>query len=322
MRKSNVLVTAIGSFSSDAVISSLKRDNHRIIGTNIYPKEWIAESKDVDVFYRVPKAREEKNFIESILEICSKESIEYIIPLTDVEIDVFNKCREQFNAIHVILCISSYETISICRDKRKTNKILCSHNDITTIPEYTLQELKSGNIKFPLICKKINGRSSEGMKRFYDKDELDIFLKDNSIDSYLVQPFIEGNIITVDVVRDKKRNKCITISRKELLRTLNGAGTSVEVFEDIDLENISTKIADILDVNGCVNFEFIKSSDGNYFLECNPRFSGGVKFSCMSGYDCVLNHLRCFSGDKIDDKGKIIHQYIARKYEEYITFIN
>ena len=57
----------------------------------------------------------------------------------------------------------------------------------------------------------------------------------------------------------------------------------------------------------------------NYFLECNPRFSGGVEFSCMSGYDCVKNHINCFNNQEIDERRQYKSQYIARKYEEYVT---
>jgi carbamoyl-phosphate synthase large subunit len=39
----------------------------------------------------------------------------------------------------------------------------------------------------------------------------------------------------------------------------------------------------------------------------------------MAGYDCVNNHLRCFTGEKIEPPGDITGMYIARKYEEYIT---
>ena len=47
-------------------------------------------------------------------------------------------------------------------------------------------------------------------------------------------------------------------------------------------------IAGLLGVRGCVNMEFIEDRDGVYhMLECNPRFSGGVEFSCLAGYDCV-----------------------------------
>ena len=54
-------------------------------------------------------------------------------------------------------------------------------------------------------------------------------------------------------------------------------------------------------------------------LECNPRFSGGVEFSCIAGYDCVSEHLHCFEGKPVDTAAKISGMYIARKFEEYIT---
>ena len=77
-----------------------------------------------------------------------------------------------------------------------------------------------------------------------------------------------------------------------------------------------------MNVKGCVNFEFIEhhTEQGEvlwYFLECNPRFAGGVAFSCMAGYDMVKNHLRCFAGEEPEPAGRIQSQYIARRYTEY-----
>ena len=81
-------------------------------------------------------------------------------------------------------------------------------------------------------------------------------------------------------------------------------------------------IAEKLNVKGCVNFEFIKNNDGNYyFLECNPRFSGGIEFSCIAGYDYIFNHLKCFCNMEIDDLEYKNNLIITRKYEEYITKI-
>ncbi len=110
------------------------------------------------------------------------------------------------------------------------------------------------------------------------------------------------------------------VCRKELLRTPNGAGTSVLVFSNPTLEAICKEAASALGIQGCVNFEFIEGEDGTFsMLECNPRFSGGVEFSCMAGYDCVLNHVKCFLGEDILPSVPVKEMYIARKYEEYVT---
>ena len=103
MEEKNILVTAIGSFSADVVISILQAHNYKVIGTNIYPMPWIANAMMVDNFYQVPLASEEKEYIRVILDICKKENIEYIFPLTDVEIDVFNKYREVFSNSGMVL---------------------------------------------------------------------------------------------------------------------------------------------------------------------------------------------------------------------------
>ena len=126
----------------------------------------------------------------------------------------------------------------------------------------------------------------------------------------------------MDVVRNQETQTTQCVARKELLRTLNGAGTTVYVFHDSVLEKQCRELAAVLGVNGCVNFEFIETDSGeHFFMECNPRFSGGVEFSCIAGYDCVRNHLRCFTGEEIEGKEDLKNQYIARKYEEYVTKI-
>ena len=139
-------------------------------------------------------------------------------------------------------------------------------------------------------------------------------------EDYLFQPFMKGKVVTVDVVRDRTADQCVAVARRELLRTLNGAGLSVQVFRDEALEGTCAGLAGILDITGCVNFEFIEMEDGTrFFLECNPRFSGGVEFSVMAGYDFVVNHMRCFEKKPIEMKPDVQEHWIARKYEEYIT---
>ena len=54
------LVTAIGSFASDIVIKTLKEEGIYVIGCDIYPKEWVAQSLDTDGFYQAPYAADKE----------------------------------------------------------------------------------------------------------------------------------------------------------------------------------------------------------------------------------------------------------------------
>lgn len=316
----NALVTAIGSFSADIVIKGLKQMGFNVVGCDIYPQEWIVDAGQVNKFYQAPLATKEDIYIEFIQEICRKEDINYILPLTDVEVDVFNKYRKYFRLNDICLCISSKETLDVCRNKKVLETFVNENLSIHTIPTKMLSECSGKPSAYPVVCKPYDGRSSQGLKYIHDNDEWAAFVKTADKSKYIVQPYIEGNIVTVDVVRQPKQEKTVAIARKELLRTLNGAGTSVYVFNDEKLKKDCIDLANSLNICGCVNFEFILDSQGIYhFIECNPRFSGGVEFSCIAGYDCVRNHMNCFLERDIDDNYPIHNQYICRKYEEFVT---
>ena len=317
-----VLVTAIGSFAADIVIKKMQEEGYTVIGCDIYQKEWLVDAYHVDFFYQAPLVSDAEAYQNFILKLCQEHRVEYIFPLTDIEVDFYNKNREVFEKSGITVCISSTEAIDICRNKMRLNQYLKKNNICSVIPTAMLQEVKIQELDYPAVVKPTNGRSSQGLFYIESAEQMENFVRNQDISNYIVQPKISGGIITVDVVRNQETQTTQCVARKELLRTLNGAGTTVYVFHDSVLEKQCRELAAVLGVNGCVNFEFIETDSGeHFFMECNPRFSGGVEFSCIAGYDCVRNHLRCFTGEEIEGKEDLKNQYIARKYEEYVTKI-
>lgn len=316
-----VVVTAIGSFSADIVIKTCKKMGIRVVGCDIYPKEWIADSQNVDNFYQVPLAVDQEAYRKALIEICRREKAWGLLPLTDVEIDVLTGFREEFCREGITLCISGEECISLCRDKMKFYQFMKKNNLGNPILTKNLLEAEPDGIKYPLVCKPRDGRSSQGLRFVGSPQELENLKRLEGAERYIVQPKIEGRVVTVDVVRDPESGESAAVCRRELLRTLNGAGTSVQVFRDPKLEETCKEAAKRLGVKGCVNMEFLEEGEGSCrILECNPRFSGGVEFSCLAGCGCVEGHLRIFMGQGLDQMPKNIEpMFIARKYEEYIT---
>ena len=281
----NILVTAIGSFSADIVIKKMHQNGCFVVGTDIYPKEWIVDAFNVDKFYKVPMAIDSEKYINCLLDICTHNKIDFIFPLTDPEIDILNAYRDRFEQISAQICMSDHNTICLCRNKQKTEDFLRSTNKCEVINSYDLNTLEKEAITYPIVCKPINGRSSQGLKIFEDSRSFYSFY-----------------------------------ARRELLRTSIGAGISVQIIRNDILERQCKIIAESMNILGCVNFEFIETADGmHYFLECNPRFSGGVEFSVIAGYDFITNHWKCFINSEIDTVAQIKEQFISRKYEEYVT---
>lgn len=316
----NILVTSIGSVAGDIVIKKLKKAGFKVIGGDIYPKNWLVDSYNVDIFYQTPYVSEEQQFLEFITSICKKEEVNYIIPLTDLDVDFFNKYRKEFSNIEI--CISSEDTIKICRNKKLLEKYVNENcNYIDAIPTIMLNKIDRPNWKYPVVCKPYDGRSSQGVYFIHNNFEWKAMQSVVNKNKYIVQPYKSGPIDMVEIISQPLFNRIIAITRRELIATPHGCGTSVYVYKNNLLENKCKKLAQQLNIVGCVNFEFINNNGVDYLVECNPRFSAGLEFSCLAGYDCVLNSLKCFKKEQIEPFDLKNNMFIARKYKEFITEI-
>ena len=309
----NILVTAIGSFSADCVINTLKKSGHVVIGCDIYPSEWHAVSKDCDCVYQVPLAIQKSEYIDNLITICKKHNVEMIFPLTDLEIDVLIINRKISENNDIMLCIQSSGCLEIARNKYKMY-CLFKDDSVVNVPRTVRPCDLSDNFPLPAIAKPVNGRSSEGLKRINSSEEL-VELKKN--DNYIIQKLLDGNVFTVDYVRDALTGYDFAIPREELLRTKNGAGTTVRIVNNDTLREISSYIGKKIGVNGCINMEFICCANTYYLIDINPRFSAGVAFSNFVGYDMVTAHLNCFiNTGRLPVPINYREQLICKRYKE------
>lgn len=308
----NILLTAIGSFSADCVVLSLKKMGHRVVGCDIYPAQWHPVSMDCDAVYRVPFAVDE-NYVPTLLDICSKESIECVFPLTDLEIDILRPYRCEFDVAGVQLCIQSDACLDVARDKYRQALFFAQHPLVKT-PYSVLAVALSADMKLPLIAKPVDGRSSEGLLRVKTEEELELI---RGKEGYVVQEVVKGNVFTVDYVRDADGND-FAVAREELLRTKNGAGTTVRIEPDVRLKKLASAVGSAIGVIGCINMEFIYDGTDYYLIDINPRFSAGVAFSRIVGYDMVRSHLDSFLGKNIQPPVELREQIVAKRYMEII----
>lgn len=309
-----ILITAIGSMSAECAIKHLKSAGYFIVGCDIYPKEWHYETKLCDKFYRAPLATHEEEYIHFLLSLCKINKLKYLIPLTDLEIDVINKSKYLFEQQGITLCMQKSEILDIVRNKLKLYQTFYEDKNVPSLRTSLLSEMPS-DFPLPCIAKPYNGRSSEGLIR--NATEKQITTIENK-EIYIVQEQIAGEIFTVDYVRNAKTGNDVAIPRKELLRTKNGAGLTVQIVSNPSLIKLSSYIGNKLNINGCINMEFILNDGKYYLIDINPRFSAGIAFTTCSGYNMVLNHLHCFKNEDIDKQIDIKEQIIIKKYDEVI----
>ena len=300
--------------SADAVIASIRENYHsvNIIGTDIHPEKWLSTVKYVDFFYTVPEANSSE-YLKSISEICMEYRVDYIIPLTDPEVDVLSENRNLHGVKHSLVTLPDNEIVKLCRNKDQFANRLKQTMSEVIIPTYSKAEILDKAIEYPIVAKPKNGRSSEGFQIIYSRIEAEATGDGNTI----FQPFIEGRVITVDFVRDLEGN-IVSLPRIELIRTSNGAGLTVEVIQDKTIEGLVSDIADELNLTGCMNIEFIQRDEYYYLMDINPRFSAGVGFSKLAGYDFIKNHLKVFRDEQIEPIGNIKPLRASKIYSDVI----
>ena len=289
----NILVTAIGSFSTAEVIKSLRNMGfNSVYGCDLYPKEWHYISDQFCDVVKSPRVSDESAYVKFIEDLITSKNINMIIPLTDIEVDFFNKNRHLFSNVSVT--IGGEYFISIARDKAKLDVFL-KENNFPQIPTFLYEELTDKN--FPVIAKPKDGRSSEGIIVVPTRQELS---STTDFSNYIFQEYVIGDICTIDIVRNDSTNEITLIPRKELIRTKNGAGTTVELFYDQKLIELATHISANMKGHGAFNMEFIRTEKADFLIDVNPRFSAGIGFTSLMGYDIVKNTFNVFEGKPIE----------------------
>lgn len=315
-----VLVTAIGSMSAECVLRSLSScQGIRVLGSDLHPASWLTTASLVQGFYQLPSARQEQEYIESMLRICRQESVSHLMPLTDLEVDVISGCRERFLELGVTVCLPTADCVEVCRDKLKLHDHFSDVAGVRVIPSCPLPQWHGLGVGFPLLAKPRKGRSSEGVVKLEGEQDVVHLLRRDHNHDYIVQPYYPGSVHVVDVVRCALSASCSLVCRKELIRTSNGAGLSVALHHDAALRGQAELVAQRLDVQGGICMEFLEYAGEYFLMDVNPRFSAGVVFSNMAGYDMVLNALRCFAGGGIDSAVAYPEMVIARGYYQRIT---
>lgn len=312
----NILLTATGSMSALAVMERYKELGFRVHACDIYDRSWNVAPAFADEFFQSLPASRGEEYLAQMLRETAERKLDYLIPLTDPEVDYLSCHKEKFAALGCTLCTPEMEVTKLLRSKDDMNRFLAEKQVCRTIPTETASRRTLPPWNFPLLLKPRSGRSSQGLAVVNQPGEYfeTVALRDD----YLVQPYLSGDVWCVDVVRDTHGN-VLALARKEILRNRSGLGMTVEVVPGHPLEKVCADIANASGFVGAVNIEFIHHDGEYWFLEVNPRFSGGVGFSITAGAPFADYMLLCHSGGALPEKYSAKHCVLARETRVALT---
>lgn len=315
----NVLVTAIGTAASTTIVKELKKaQQFHIIGADMAERTQVATSLDVDEYFQFPPSVNE-DYIPFALNFCKEHQVDYYFAIIDDEVMNIIKNRDSFESCGTKLCLPEYEFAKKCHYKEFFSEWIQENFPEIAIREYRdLTEIR--NAKYPLFIKPHEGAASRGCRKAENYESLISMVDAEDIGrNILVQDCIEGTIITVDYIRNRKTGQTLQIQRKEILRNTDGCGIAVEIISNPALYQICELLMEKLDLNGVVNIEFFETKEGYRIIEINPRHSAGTVYSCMAGGDTVLNAVYIADGQPCVFGNIDVGAHFAKRYEAYRT---
>ena len=287
--KKNILVTGAGALLGQGIL--------RLLQISDFSKKIFTADPDSrssghwlgDYAITVPKVSD-SNFMESIKQIVLEHKIDAILVGTDVELPIFSRYKEEFlKQYNCKVVVSSEEVVNIANDKFLTADFLKNNNfpypySVMANDMEQLNDIEE-KLGFPLFAKPFDGARSLGIKKIENHEELMEIYDPNS--NLVVQQFLsesEGEYTSGCTVINGKCKAIVTLKRDlrdgNTYRTYRNDETS-------KYDDYIIPIAEKLNPDGPVNFQFRIFNGKPVIFEINGRFSGTTPLRYFYGYNEV-----------------------------------
>lgn len=159
----------------------------------------------------------------------------------------------------------------------------------------TLSELvETKDLEFPILIKPRNSYAAKGVRFFHSMQEITDFIysKDchnaSRLGAYVAQEKITGTLH--DVTSCAHKGSILSILTQERLVSLydfGGGGIVNRTTYEPRLMKYAEKIICHMNFSGIALFDFIKSGDEYYLIECNPKIWGTTQLTIEAGNNVV-----------------------------------
>lgn len=249
-----------------------------------------------DKSYCIPKNFEDlTEYIRRVIEIGKEEAVTAVLSLIDPELPLLAENKELFLQNGITPIISEKEMAEVTFDKYAFFEKF--KEELPVIPTWASKEdvlaaIDRREVKYPIFGKVRTGSGSEGLKTFYDGDELKAF---ESKEDYIFQPFCKKKEFGVDIYFDLIDGQIKRYFVKEKLSMRSGETDKAVSIRNKQIEEIIMKLSGT-GFLGPVDMDVFEDFDGRLLVnEMNPRFGGGYPHAYNAGVnfmDAIVQNLQ------------------------------
>ncbi len=241
---------------------------------------------DADKYYIVPRITDEE-YLDIVYDICEKENINAVLSLIDPELSLLAENEAGFKKRGVTVIGSSYDLCEMSLDKMRMYEWLKEHGykcaRSYTDKDFFYQDIRKGEISFPVFVKPVRGSASVAISKVDDKETIEVlFSHDNNL---IIQELLDGQEIGADVYIDMISGEIVSIFTKKKIKMRAGETDKAVSFKDKYLFELISRFVTEAGYRGQIDIDIFNVNGEYYISEVNPRFGGGYPHAYESGCD-------------------------------------
>lgn len=349
-----VLLSASGSQFAPGIIKCLKKNEERdirVVGVDMSGDP--SNQYLVDSFYRVPST-DSDNYVDSILEVCQKESVDILLPQMSSELPLYFDNLNRFKSIETIVSMTTTQNVNIANDKLLLFDYM-KKNGIPT-PEFagvhSFQEFKKALFELgypynPVVVKIPNSSGARGVRVIDEsKSKYEIFAHEKPTSVYvsyedmksilldaekslgkgvfpelMLMEYLPGDEYDIDLLADDGK-VLYSAGRRNPEMVMSISQSSILEYNE-RAEKISEQLVKMLKLDGNLGFDFKFDASGDaQLLEINPRIDATVSIFAAGGMNLPYLRIKQLLGENLPKVEIKYGTQLKRRYLETFTDVD
>jgi carbamoyl-phosphate synthase large subunit len=211
---------------------------------------------------------DDPGYVGALAEICEREHVGAVLPLTDLDIEILARAREEGR---LPALVPSAEVARATYDKFETHMLLESlglPSPPTVLPEADLER-----IDYPVMVKPRRGSGARSIHLARDEHEARFFIGYVQ-EPVMVQRAMGGPEISIDCLGDLG-GRCLNAIPRTMLESRGGESIKGAVIADAEMIELGRRVVEALGVRGPATVQVFRDPEvGLGITDVNTRFGG------------------------------------------------
>lgn len=320
----HVLVVSGGGYQGLAIIKGLRGSGFvRIVLADCY--QYNTSRHLCDAFYLVPPIAHAEDFITTLLSLCLTEKIRLVIPSTEWELEILSQNLARFTECGVEVAVSDAKFIDTVCNKHLLYRFLIE-SGLPTLPLIDPNDL---SMTFPILGKPLRGWGGRDFIKAYGRSDLAGVL----LEDYVWMPLLEDfDEYSVDFAINSQGEISRWVTRNRL-RSFCGLCSVGELTDNSTVDKLTRQAIDTFRQHGGLgifNIQFLKTPDGYFLSDVNPRVGTSSVFSIGFGVNLPLFLCSCLNHNigqehsrlQIKKSNRTMIRVLDETWQENIRFNN